>query len=47
MDILHISELRIMTHIGVRAWEQRILQQLQHDIRIPIDVINCNNTVDK
>ena len=46
MDILHISELSIMTHIGIHAWEQRILQQLQLDIRIPIDVTTCNNQLE-
>lgn len=32
-----------MTHIGIHEWEQRILQQLLVDIRIPIDVTACNN----
>ncbi len=43
MDTLHISALSIMTHIGIHEWEQRILQQLLVDIRIPIDVTACNN----
>lgn len=43
MDTLHISALSIMTHIGIHEWEQRILQQLLVDIRIPIDVAACNN----
>ena len=50
MDILHISALSTMTHIGIHEWEQRILQQLLVDIRIPIDVTTCNhqlaNTID-
>ncbi len=43
VDTLHISALSIMTHIGVHAWEQRILQQLLIDIRITIDVTTCKN----
>ena len=43
MDSLHISALRIETHIGVHAWEQRILQTLLLDIKIPMDFSNCNN----
>lgn len=43
VDTLHISALSIMTHIGVHAWEQRILQQLLLDIRISIDITTCNN----
>lgn len=46
MDTLQISALRVMTHIGVHAWEQRILQQLLLDIQIPIDVTLCNNQLD-
>jgi len=43
VDKLHISALSTMTHIGVHAWEQRILQQLLLDIRISIDISSCNN----
>lgn len=50
IDSLHISALRIETHIGVHAWEQRILQTLLLDIKIPMDISTCNdeltNTVD-
>lgn len=50
MDMLHISDLKITTKIGVHAWEQRILQPLLLDIRIPIDASACNdqlkNTID-
>jgi len=46
MDMLHISGLSIMTHIGVHAWEQRILQQLLLDIHIPTDLTTCNNQLD-
>jgi len=42
--------LSIGTHIGVHAWEQRIVQQLKLDITIPCDVTNCQdqlaNTLD-
>lgn len=47
MDILQISSLSTMTHIGVYAWEQRILQQLLLDIRIPLDVAACNNQLSR
>ncbi len=43
MDTLQISALSIMTHIGIHAWEQRILQQLLFDICIPLDIAACNN----
>lgn len=33
-DTLHISGLRILTHIGVYAWEQRIKQPLLLDITL-------------
>lgn len=46
MDLLHISGLSAMTHIGVHAWEQRILQQLLIDIHIPIDLTTCNNQLE-
>lgn len=50
MDTLCISGLNIMTHIGIHAWEQRILQKLLIDIHIPVDTKACNdqiaNTID-
>lgn len=50
MDLLQISALSTMTHIGIHAWEQRIQQQLLVDIRIPLDMTTCNdqlaNTID-
>ena len=46
MDMLHISALSIKTHIGIHAWEQRILQQLLLDIRIPTDLTKCNNQLE-
>lgn len=50
MDMLQITALKTKTHIGVHPWEQRILQQLLLDIRIPVDLANCNdqleNTID-
>ena len=42
-DMLEITALSIKTHIGVHAWEQRILQQLLLNIRIPTDFTSCNN----
>ena len=44
-DSLHISALSIETHIGVHAWEQRILQKLLIDITIPMDFSTCNNAL--
>ena len=35
-DYLEISALRIDTRIGVHAWEQRILQTVLIDLRIPL-----------
>ena len=46
MDMLHISALSIMTHIGIHAWEQRILQQVVLDIRIPMDLTTCKNELE-
>lgn len=50
MDTLQIKGLSIMTHIGVHAWEQKILQRLLIDISIPTDFHHCNdnlaNTID-
>jgi dihydroneopterin aldolase len=41
MDQLEIIALRTKTHIGVHAWEQRILQDLVFDIYIPIENMLC------
>lgn len=46
-DLLSISALKVKTHIGVHAWEQRILQTLLLDIEIPIAISNCNDELDK
>jgi dihydroneopterin aldolase len=50
MDQLEITALRAKTHIGVHAWEQRILQELVFDIYIPIENTLCldrlENTID-
>ncbi len=43
MDKLEISALRMTTHIGIHAWEQRILQRLSIDISIETDFSTCNN----
>lgn len=43
IDTLHISALSMSTHIGVHAWEQQILQKILLDIRIPLDLSQCNN----
>src|SRR5262245_58908401 len=49
-DMLEIKALSTKTRIGIHAWEQRILQQLVVDIRIPTDFSNCDdqleNTID-
>lgn len=37
MDKLEITGLSISTHIGVHAWEQRILQPVLLDISVPTD----------
>ena len=43
MDTLQITALSTKTHIGIHAWEQRILQTLLLDIRIQTDFTTCNN----
>ncbi len=43
MDMLQIKALSAKTHIGVHAWEQRILQQLLLDIDLHTDFTGCNN----
>jgi dihydroneopterin aldolase len=45
-NYLHISELRIETYIGVYPWEQRILQPLLLDIKIPMDFSVCNDQIE-
>lgn len=47
MDKLEIKALSVMTHIGVYAWEQKILQRLLIDITIPVDLSACNEELDK
>jgi dihydroneopterin aldolase len=42
-DILQITALSTKTHIGVHAWEQRIVQSLLLDIRIHTDFTTCHN----
>lgn len=50
IDTLHIADLKIATHIGVYAWEQRIKQNLLIDLIIPINIAQCQddlaNTID-
>ena len=50
MDLLQIKALSVKTHIGVHAWEERILQQLLIDIVLHTDVTACHdnlaNTID-
>ncbi len=43
MDHLHIEMLSVNTHIGVHAWEQKILQRLLIDIAIPMDFSSCDD----
>ena len=43
MDKLDITALRVDTHIGIHAWEQRILQRLLIDISIAHDFSTCDN----
>lgn len=47
MDMLRISKLSTMSHIGIHAWEQRILQPLLFDIEIPKDFSLCEDQLDK
>jgi dihydroneopterin aldolase len=47
MDKLEITGLRVLAKIGVHAWEQRIEQRLLIDITIPINLTNCNETLDE
>ncbi|HBI22184.1 MAG TPA: dihydroneopterin aldolase [Legionella sp.] len=44
-DSLRITALSVSTHIGIHAWEQRILQKLLLDITIPMDLSTCNNAL--
>lgn len=46
-DHLQITALSTKTRIGVHDWEQRILQQLLLDIRIPYDFSNCEDDLAK
>ena len=46
-DTLQITALSTKTHIGVHAWEQRILQQLLLDIRIHTDFRALNDQLEK
>lgn len=49
MNQLEITALRTKTHIGVYAWEQRILQELLIDISIPLQQHtedDLNKTID-
>lgn len=43
LDALKISALHVKTYIGIHAWEQKILQQLQIDICIPADFSQCQD----
>jgi len=43
MDLLQISALSAMTHVGIHDWEQRIRQKLLIDVKIPIDLTAVNN----
>jgi len=49
-DLLQITALNIKTHIGVHAWEQKILQTILLDIEIKLNISACNdkleNTID-
>lgn len=50
MDTLQIKSLKVTTHIGVHAWEQKIVQPLLIDIIILGDFSQCQdelaNTID-
>jgi dihydroneopterin aldolase len=43
MDKLEITALSISTHIGIHAWEKRILQQVLIDISLPVDCAKAND----
>jgi dihydroneopterin aldolase len=43
MDMIQIKALSVNTHIGIHAWEQRILQVLRLDIDLHIDLSTCHN----
>lgn len=45
MNQLEISALKIMTHIGIHAWEQQILQPLFIDITIDTDLTGVNDDI--
>ncbi|PJD96867.1 MAG: dihydroneopterin aldolase [Legionella sp.] len=43
MDVLTIQGLKVETHIGVYAWEQKIKQPLLIDLLIPSDFTDCKD----
>lgn len=45
-DLLEISALKTSTRIGVHEWEQRILQPLLIDIKVPIDLSQCQDRLE-
>lgn len=44
-DYLLIKGLSVSTHIGVHAWEQRILQRVLIDLTLPVDFKACDDTL--
>jgi dihydroneopterin aldolase len=46
LDILQINALNLSTRIGVHAWEQCISQRLLIDLSIPVDVRDCQDTIE-
>tara|TARA_Y100001968_G_C18816750_1_gene462742 strand:- start:58 stop:438 length:381 start_codon:yes stop_codon:yes gene_type:complete len=46
MSQLLIQQLKVATHIGVHAWEKRILQTVLIDIDLAYDFSNCNDCLD-
>ena len=47
MDTLDITALRLKTHIGVHAFEQRILQEIRLDIQIGINLSDVNDDLSR
>lgn len=47
MDSIQIKGLSVATRIGIYDWEQRIAQKLSIDLTIPMDLIQCQDDINK
>ena len=46
MDKLRITGLEVSTYIGIRAWEQQVLQRLSIDLELEIDAARAARSDD-